>query len=52
MRLLRRVANEQRAAILVVTHDTRMLTEVDRVISLRDGRVEDGHTVRGNLSRN
>lgn len=40
MRLLRKVATEQRAAILVVTHDTRMLTEVDRVVHLRDGKME------------
>ncbi|MBI4381846.1 MAG: ABC transporter ATP-binding protein [candidate division NC10 bacterium] len=39
MRLLRRVANERGTAILVVTHDTRMIGEVDHVIRLGDGRV-------------
>ena len=39
MRLLRKVRNEQGTAILVVTHDTRMISEVDRVIHLMDGRV-------------
>ncbi len=39
MRLLRRVSKEQGSAILVVTHDTRMTSEVDRVIQLRDGGI-------------
>jgi putative ABC transport system ATP-binding protein len=39
MRLLRKVSTEQGAAILVVTHDTRMISEVDGVIHLMDGRV-------------
>lgn len=39
MRLLRKVANEQQAAILVVTHDTRMITEVDHLIHLQDGKI-------------
>lgn len=39
MRLLRKVSNEQGTAILVVTHDTRMISEVDRVIHLMDGRM-------------
>ncbi len=41
MRLLRKLSNEKRTAILVVTHDTRMITEVDRVIHLQDGRIVD-----------
>lgn len=39
MRLLRKVSKEQGTAILVVTHDTRMISEVDRVIRLMDGRI-------------
>ncbi|TAM83383.1 MAG: ABC transporter ATP-binding protein [Acidobacteria bacterium] len=39
MRLLRKVSNEQGTTILVVTHDQRMITEVDRVIHLMDGRI-------------
>ena len=39
MRLLRRVSKEHGSAILVVTHDTRMTSEVDRVIQLRDGSI-------------
>ena len=41
MRLLRKVATEQQSAILVVTHDMRMVTEVDGIIQLRDGRVSE-----------
>jgi putative ABC transport system ATP-binding protein len=39
MRLLRRLSREQRKAILVVTHDTRMIGEVDRVVRMSDGRM-------------
>jgi ABC-type lipoprotein export system ATPase subunit len=39
MRLLRKVAAEQRSAIVAVTHDTRMIDEADCVKELRDGRV-------------
>ncbi|HUY90103.1 MAG TPA: ABC transporter ATP-binding protein [Pirellulales bacterium] len=41
MRLLRQISNEHRTAILVVTHDERMISEADRVIHLSDGRVVD-----------
>ncbi len=37
--LLREVANEGRRAVVLVTHDTRNLTIVDRVIHLEDGRI-------------
>ncbi len=39
MRLLRRLSREQGKAILVVTHDTRMIGEVDRVVRMSDGRM-------------
>jgi putative ABC transport system ATP-binding protein len=39
MRLLRKVSKEQGTAILVVTHDTRMISEVDGIIHLMDGRM-------------
>lgn len=47
MRLLRKVSKEQGTAILVVTHDTRMISEVDGVIHLMDGRIvkEEGSAV-------
>ena len=38
MRLLRKVSKEQGTAILVVMHDTRMISEVD-VIRPMDGRM-------------
>ncbi|MAX40133.1 MAG: ABC transporter [Gimesia sp.] len=41
MRLLRKLSSERGTAILVVTHDTRMIGEVDRVIRLIDGQVVD-----------
>jgi putative ABC transport system ATP-binding protein len=39
MRLLRKVSTEQGTAVLVVTHDERMVGEVDRVLQLVDGSV-------------
>jgi len=37
MRLLRKVSTEKGTAILAVTHDERMIDEVDRVLQLVDG---------------
>jgi len=39
MRMLRKVSTDQGTAILVVTHDERMIGEVDRVLQLVDGSV-------------
>lgn len=39
MHMLRKVSTEQGTAILVVTHDERMIGEVDRVLQLVDGSV-------------
>ena len=41
MRVLRKIADEQGTAILVVTHDTRMIGEMDRIIHIQDGKVVD-----------
>ena len=38
--LFRRVAREQSAAILVVTHDEKIFDRFDRMVNLRDGRIE------------
>jgi len=47
MDLLRHVARERRAAVLVVTHDEKIFDRFDRMVSLRDGRVEaDDHRQR------
>ena len=40
MDLLRQVAREQSAAVLVVTHDDKIFARFDRMVSLRDGRIE------------
>ena len=40
MDLLRKVAQEQQAAILVVTHDEKIFDRFDRMVALRDGRIE------------
>ncbi len=39
--LLRKVAREQRATVLVVTHDNRLLSYADRVIHMADGHLVD-----------
>jgi|GEM_PF-3472724 len=38
--MLRRMAREQEAAILVVTHDGKIFGRFDRMAALRDGRIE------------
>lgn len=42
MDLLRRLAREQEAAIVVVTHDEKIFPRLDRMFMLRDGRLVDG----------
>ncbi len=41
MDLLRRIAREQNAAIIVVTHDEMILDRFDHIFRLRDGQLED-----------
>jgi len=38
--LLRQVAQVQQAAVLVVTHDEKIFDRFDRLVALRDGRIE------------
>ncbi|MBW4092309.1 MAG: ABC transporter ATP-binding protein [Proteobacteria bacterium] len=40
MNLLERIAREQEAAVLVVTHDESIFHRFDRLISMHDGRIE------------
>src|SRR5690606_12495221 len=40
MDLLRKVALEQEAAILVVTHDEKLFDRFDNIFLLRDGRLD------------
>lgn len=46
MDLLRRIAVDQRAAIIVVTHDEMILDRFDHIFRLRDGRLDTEATVR------
>ena len=39
MDLLRRIASEQQAAIICVTHDETIFDRLDRIFRLRDGRL-------------
>jgi putative ABC transport system ATP-binding protein len=39
MDLLRRIATEHQAAILVVTHDESLFSRFDRIFRLKDGRL-------------
>ncbi len=41
--LLQRLAHQEGAAILLVTHDHRNLDIADRIITLEDGRIEETH---------
>ena len=47
MDLLRRIAVEQNAAVIVVTHDEMILDRFDHIFRLRDGRLETGAAVAG-----
>ncbi|MDD5169507.1 MAG: ABC transporter ATP-binding protein [Syntrophales bacterium] len=41
--LLQRLAHQEGTAILLVTHDYRILDIADRIITLEDGRIEETH---------
>ncbi len=41
--LLQRLARQEKAAVLLVTHDNRILDVADRIITLDDGRIEETH---------
>ncbi len=47
MDLLRRLAVEQDAAIIAVTHDEKIFDRFDRIFQLRDGRLEAERTHAG-----
>ncbi len=42
MDLLKKIAKERNSAVIVVTHDERMIAGFDTVKRMRDGRFEDG----------
>jgi putative ABC transport system ATP-binding protein len=45
MDLLRRLGREREAAVIVVTHDDRMLDGFDRVYRMTDGRIDSGQRI-------
>lgn len=45
MDLLRKVAVEQNAAIIAVTHDEKIFDRFDRIFSLRDGRLDEDNSI-------
>ena len=46
MELFRKVAHEQHAGVIVVTHDHRALDVFDRTIEMEDGRLRQAHTAQ------
>jgi len=43
MTLLKKIAKENRSAVIVVTHDVRMIEGFDYVYHLKDGRLDQNH---------
>jgi putative ABC transport system ATP-binding protein len=44
MELLKKVAKENQSAVIVVTHDVRMIEGFDHVYNLKDGRLNQNHS--------
>jgi putative ABC transport system ATP-binding protein len=44
-RLLRRIATEEKRAVVIVSHDTRLQDAADRILWLEDGAFRDLHTM-------
>jgi putative ABC transport system ATP-binding protein len=44
MELLKKIAKENQSAVIVVTHDIRMIEGFDYVYSLKDGRLNQNHS--------
>jgi putative ABC transport system ATP-binding protein len=51
MDLMRRIAVDHQAAVLVVTHDETIFDRFDRLISLRDGAIVGEIDPSGTLAR-
>ena len=51
MGLLRQLGRERQAAVIVVTHDDRMLEGFDRVYRMMDGRIDTGERIRRPLDK-
>ena len=48
--LLKRLAEEERSAILIVTHDNRILDVADRIVNMVDGRIVSNVMVKESVS--
>jgi putative ABC transport system ATP-binding protein len=48
--LLKRLAEEERSSILIVTHDNRILDVADRIINMVDGRIVSNVLVKESVS--
>ncbi len=46
MELLKQVASGSQRAVIVVTHDSRIFSFADRIITMADGRIQDERTVK------
>jgi len=44
MALLKKIARENQSAVIVVTHDVRMIEGFDHVVHLKDGRLDPGES--------
>jgi len=51
MELLRKIAKERKAAVIVVTHDERMIEGFDTIYRLKDGRLEQRKPPGANASQ-
>jgi putative ABC transport system ATP-binding protein len=50
VRLLKRLADEERSSILIVTHDNRILEAADRIVNMVDGRIVSNVLVKESVS--
>jgi putative ABC transport system ATP-binding protein len=48
--LLKRLADEERSSILIVTHDNRILDVADRIVNMVDGRIVSNVLVKESVS--
>jgi putative ABC transport system ATP-binding protein len=44
MEILRKIANDSKRAVLIVTHDNRIYKFADRILEMSDGRIVGDHT--------
>jgi len=49
VRLMRKIGRERNKTIVMVTHNPEVANKTDRIVRLRDGKIEREETVRGEL---